>query len=218
MNTASNPFVGWTALIGGAVGVVSFVALVLLFVVGEPFGTLNDLLATPSALLMIPLIVALYRINAVDRPMLSLLAMLAGSAGFAAAAVGGLLLVLGRISFEQSLLPGIGGFGLIGLWVLLNSALGLANGRLPSGVAWLGVALGLTPTLALFMMTRADRVAALLVNMGNATAGFQAGPLVYVSLALGFISYAGLPVWFILMGRLFLSGRLVMLSAPVAVS
>ena len=73
MNTASSQFVGWTALIGGVVSVISFVALILLFVVGEPFGTLNDLLTIPTALLMAPLIVALYRINATDRPALSLL-------------------------------------------------------------------------------------------------------------------------------------------------
>ena len=151
MNTASSQFVGWTALIGGAMSVVSFVALILLFVVGEPFGTLNDLLTIPTALLMAPLILALYRVNTADRPALSLLALVAGLAGFVAAAVGGGLLVLGRISFEQSLLPGIGGFGLIGLWALLNSALGLANDRLPSGLAWLGLALGLMPTLTLVM-------------------------------------------------------------------
>jgi hypothetical protein len=216
MNTASSQFVGWTALIGGAMSVVSFVALILLFVVGEPFGTLNDLLTIPTALLMAPLIVALYRVNAADRPALSLLALVAGLVGFVAAAVGGGLLVLGRISFEQSLLPGIGGFGLIGLWALLNSALGLANDRLPSGLAWLGLALGLMPTLTLVMTLRADRVAAVLASMGNATAGFQAGPLVYVLLALGFISYAGLPMWFILMGRLFLSDRLGGIASVVA--
>ncbi len=97
MNTASSQFVGWTALIGGAMSVVSFVALILLFVVGEPFGTLNDLLTIPTALLMAPLIVALYRVNAADRPALSLLALVVGLAGFVAAAVGGGLLVLGRL-------------------------------------------------------------------------------------------------------------------------
>ena len=215
--TTSNPqLVGWTALVGGVVGVVSFVSLMLLFVVGEPFGTLNDILSIPIALLLTPLIVALYRLHAAEHAALSAFAMLAGLAGFFATAVGCALLVLGRISFEQSLLPGIGGFGLIGLWALLNSALGLANDRLPSGLAWLGLALGLMPTLTLVMTLRADRVAAVLASMGNATAGFQAGPLVYVLLALGFISYAGLPMWFILMGRLFLSDRLGGIASVVA--
>ena len=49
--TTSNPqLVGWTALVGGVVGVVSFVSLMLLFVVGEPFGTLNDILSIPCLL------------------------------------------------------------------------------------------------------------------------------------------------------------------------
>ena len=51
----SNPsFVGWTAILGGVVGLVSFVCLMLFFVVGNPFGTVNDILATPAALLALP--------------------------------------------------------------------------------------------------------------------------------------------------------------------
>ena len=43
--------------------------------------------------------------------------------------------------------------------------------------------------------------------MANPTAGFQMNPIVMALTALGVISYAGLPVWFIVVGRLFTTGR-----------
>ena len=219
MNVSTSHFVGWTAIVGGVVGIVSFVSLVLLFVVGEPFGTLNDLLAIPVAILLIPLIVTLFRLHAAEHTMLSTLAMLAGLAGFWATAMGGGLLVLGRISFEQSLLPGIGGFGLIGLWLLINSALALGAHTLPRGVAWFGLLLALAPTLALVAVLRAGDVAAMLASFGGQSVGVApVSPFVYAFVIVGAISYAAMPVFLIVLGRLFLSGRPGMLIASVAAS
>ena len=209
MNVSNSPFVGWAAIIGGVVGVIGFVSLILLFVFGEPFGTLNDILSIPTALLLMPLVFALYRLNAAGHSWLSLFALIAGLTGFLATAIGSVLLVSGRINFEQSLVYGIGGFGLIGLWALMNSVMGLADHTLPKGLAWAGILLGVTPTLALVAVLRADNIASALTAMsGQTAAGGQTSPLVYVLFILGFISYAGLPIWFIIMGRLFVSGRL----------
>ena len=208
MATSNPQFVGWTALIGGVIGVVSFVSLLLLFIVGEPFGTLNDILSIPIALLMTPLVVALYHLHAAEHAALSTVALLAGLAGFFVTAVGCGLLVLGRINFEQSLLPGIGGFGLIGVWLLINAALGLSAGTLPRGAAWSGLLLAIAPTLALVAVLRAGNVATVLTSLGGQSTGAVAlSPLVYAFIVLGAVSYAGLPFWFILMGRVFLSGR-----------
>ncbi len=208
MNMPNSQLVGWTAILGGVIAIIGVISLMLMFVVGEPFGTINDILAIPVAILMLPLVLALYRLNATDHSWLSLLAMIAGSAGFIATAVGSILLLSGRINFEQSLVYGIGGFGLIGLWALLNSAMGVADHTLPKGLAWAGILLGLTPTLALAAVLRADSIANALSGMaGQTAAGGQTSPLIYVLFTLGFISYAGLPVWFILIGRLFLVGR-----------
>jgi len=208
MTESNAQLAGWTALIGGIVGVIGFVSLVLLFVVGEPFGTLNDILSIPVALLLSPLVVALYRLNAAEHAPLSLLAMLLGLAGFFATAIGSGLLVIGRITFEQSLLPGIGGFGLIGLWLLINSALGLSAQTLPRGMAWMGLLLAVIPSLALVAVLRAGNVAAVLASLGGSATTVPASPLVYAFVILGAISYAGLPFWFMLIGRTILSGRL----------
>lgn len=208
MSIPNSHFVGWTAIIGGVVGVIGFVSLILLFVVGEPFGTLNDILSIPTAFLLLPLVVALYRLNAAEQSWLSLFALIAGLTGFISTAVGSVLLVSGRIDFDQSLIYGIGGFGLIGLWALLNSVMGQSDHALPKALAWMGILLGVTPTLALLAVFRANSVANALNGMaGQTAAGGQTNPMVYVLFMLGFISYAGLPIWFILIGRLFLSDR-----------
>jgi hypothetical protein len=208
MNTSAPQFIGWTAILGGVIGAIGFVSLCLLFVVGEPFGTINDILSVPVAFLMLPLVISLYRVNSVDHSWISLLALLAGVTGFFLTAAGSILLVFGRIDFQQSLLPGIGGFGLIGLWVLLNSLMGLINHTLPKGLAWTGIVLSLTPTLALIAVLRAENIANVLTGMAGQATGSQLSPLVYLFFALGFISYAGLPLWFIWIGRSILSGAL----------
>lgn len=183
----------------------------LFFVVGNPFGTVNDILATPAALLALPLLFALYRLHAAEYPLVALVALLAGMAGFVGAAVGSGALALGQIDFVTSLILGIGGFGLIGLWLLLTSGMGLLGGALPKSLAWASLLLAITPTLALVAMFRADRVAAALSGMAG-QAALPLSPLAYVFMALGAISYAALPLWLIWVGRLFLSGRL---GAPV---
>jgi hypothetical protein len=217
MNTSASQFVGWTAVIGGALGVLGFVSLMLMFVVGEPFGAINDFLSIPTGLLLLTLVFGLFRLQAAYYPLAGVVAALLGAAGFMIIATGSALLQAGRIPFERSLVLGLGGFGLIGLWMLINSVLFLSNGLLPRSLAWAGVLLGLTPALSLVFMLRADAIAANMAGMaGQATAGFQINPLVIVFIGLGVLSYAGLPVWYIAVGRLFLSPRLGALVSPLA--
>lgn len=215
MTVSDSPFVGWTAIAGGVIGVVGFIALLLLFVVGEPFGTLNDILSIPVALLVTPLLLALYRLHAASYPVVVVVALLAGLTGYAAAAIGSGLLVLERIDFNTSLLFGIGGFGLIGLWALLTSGMGLRGGTLPRAAAWAGLALSVTPTLALLAVLRAESVANALNALGGQTGGTPPGALAMVFIVLGGLSYAAMPLWTIWLGRLFLAGQ-VGLPAAVA--
>ena len=143
------------------------------------------------------------------------MALLAGLAGYAAAAIGSGLLVLGRIDFNTSLLFGIGGFGLIGLWALLTSGMGLRGDTLPRAAAWAGLALSVTPTLALLTVLRAESVANALNAMGGQTGGTPPGALAMVFVVLGGLSYAAMPLWTIWLGRLFLEGRM---GLPAAVA
>lgn len=213
MQQVDSQLIGWTAILGGVVAIIGFISLILLFIVGEPFGTINDLLSIPTAVLMLPLVFALRLANAPEAPAAAWAAFLAGLLGFVATAIGSVLLVSGRIDFNRSLVYGLGGFGLIGLWALLNSAVGLRSHQWPAGVAWMGILLGVFPVLLLPALLSVERVGNALNGMAS---GSVAGPGLMLASAIGFICYGGLPVWFILMGRLFLSGRLAVTPAALA--
>lgn len=217
MNESSQNLIGWSSIVGGGIAVVGFVSLLLLFTVGEPFGTINDVLAIPSGLLLLPLVVGLYRLSAADHPLPSLVAMLLGIAGFLTTMIGSILLLTNRIDFQLSLLPGIGGIGLVGLWVLIGSITGLRSGALPRPLVWAGILLAIAPSLALLAVFRLESIANGLTSMAGAAGGFQMSLPIMAVFLMGFISYAGLPVWFILIGRLFLTSRLS-LAAGVAVA
>ena len=218
MNESSDQFVGWVAILGGVIGVIGFISLLLLFIVGEPFGTINDFLSIPTGFLMLPMVVALYRLLAADYSLLGLLSLLAGIAGFLTTITGSILLLTNRIDFQLSLLPGIGGFGLIGLWVLINSIIGLRSSMLPRGLAWVGILLAVTPSLALLAVFRLENIANGLTGMTGQTTGFQMSLPMMVVFLLGFVSYAGLPIWFIALGRLFTSGRFGLAVGALSVS
>lgn len=218
MNESSDQLVGWAAILGGVIGVIGFISLLLMFIVGEPFGTINDFLSIPTGLLMLPMVVTLYRLLVAEYPLSGLLALLAGIAGFLTTITGSILLLTNRIDFQLSLLPGIGGFGLIGLWVLINSIIGLRSGALPRGLAWVGILLAIAPSLALLAVFRLENIANGLTGMTGQTTGFQMSLPMMVVFLLGFISYAGLPIWFIALGRLFTSGRLGVAVGALSVS
>ena len=78
---------------------------------------------------------------------------------------------------------------------------------MPRVIAWVGILLAITPSLALLAVFRLESIANGLTNMAGQSSGFQMSLPVMVIFLLGFISYAGLPVWFILVGRLFLTNR-----------
>lgn len=214
MQQVNSQLVGWSAVLGGIVAAIGFVSLILLFVVGEPFGTINDLLSIPTAVLMMPLVFALLRLNAPESRAMAWLAFIAGLAGFVASAAGSALLVAGRIDFNRSLVFGIGGFGLIGLWALLNSIAGLRAHLLPPGVAWMGILLGVFPALLLPLVMSPGRIEGALTGMAG---GAAVSPGMMLVMVVGFVCYGGLPVWFILMGRLFLSGRFQVSAAAALI-
>lgn len=205
---ASNPqFVGWTAIAAGVVSAAGLVSLIAFFLVGEPFGTINDILAIPVAFLMLPLILALYRIHVAESAVLSLIALAAGVGGFLLIAVGSALLVIGRIDFQTSLIFASAGLGLVGLWLLLNGGIAVTRHTLPRGMAWASVFLALGPCIALLAMFRLDSLVGLLMGLAGQVPMGQISPLVYPPLVLGVLSYALLPLWMIWIGRVFLTGQ-----------
>lgn len=108
-----------------------------------------------------------------------------------AASILQILLVLRVVKLELTLVAVPAAFGVVGVWLLLNSYLALANRTLPSGLAWVGMVAG---------------VGYILVILGFLLGG-QQHPLTAVGGLTAVISY---PIWAIWIGALLLSGRLTM--------
>ena len=191
---------GVSSIVAGALWLLGIVSLSLMYLVGGPFGPLNDLLGLLSMLFLLPLTLALYRLSATQYPLVGAVAFACGVIGILVFALGSALLLLGRIDFQQSLPPNIGGLGLVGLWVLLNAIMGLGLATRPGWLAWLGIVAGFAMALTLISLLRLD-------NLVNLLSGGQtgAGPVTYVFVALGLFGYIALPIWFILVGRLILA-------------
>jgi hypothetical protein len=181
-------FVGWSAYVSAAANILGFVTLIAFFAVGEPFGVINDLTTVILALSMVPLAFVLHRLHQRTAPRLSVGAFVFGIFAMVSAAVLQALLVLGLVRFELTLVAVPVAFGVIGLWLVLNSYLGRNSGTLPSGLIWIGIIAG---------------SALVLVLVGVLLGGPQ-HPLAAVGGLTAVICY---PVWAIWFGRLLISGR-----------
>ena len=182
-------FVGWCAYLSAAANILGFVTLIAFFAVGEPFGVINDVMSIILALCMVPLAFVLHERQRHAAPRLSFGAFAIGVLAMVTAAVLQALLVLGLVGFELTLVAVPVAFGVIGVWLVLNSYLGRRSGTLPSGLIWIGIVAGAGYVLAI--------VGFLL--------GGQQHPLAAVGGLTAVICY---PVWALWFGRLLISGRL----------
>jgi hypothetical protein len=178
-------FAGWSAVVNGLASIASTVTLILMFTVAAFFGPVNDAISVVWVLAFIPLAFFFYRLNQPVNPSLSLIAAIIGTAGMVVFAAAQMLLVLGVVSFEQSLGLVLSMGAVVGLWATANGFLARSGGSLPSMMTWLLIIFGLS-----FMITA----------VGWYFAG-QENPLVMIGFLIGAI--AG-PVWAIWLGRMIL--------------
>lgn len=179
---------GWAAYLSAAANIAGAVTLVLFFSVGEPFGTMNDILSSVIALSMIPLALALHQLGRTVSVSGSLLAAGGALVSMVVAAGVSALLVARLITFAQSYLPTLTAFGMIGAWLVLANLLTRASGGLPWGLIWLGVSAGVGYMLS--------------------TVGFYLGGQNYLLLAAGgLLAAITYPIWAIWLGRVLLSNR-----------
>lgn len=209
-------YVGWSAILSGAVDLIGFVFLLLFFALeaplwiqsGEPntpplFGTLNDASFIFVALFMIPLAVTLNKIHRSQHPTFSLISLIIGMTGILATAIIQTLYVPRLIqTAQQGVLSGTALF-FIGLWMILVNALGRAA-NLPRGLAWLGIVTGVSIIL----------LPVAVIAIGGSA--FLDDPSIALSNPLFMFAFAaavlglsiGYAIWAILLGRLFLIGKL----------
>ena len=213
-------YAGWSAILSGAISLIGFVFLLLFFVLeaprwiqsGEPdtpplFGTLNDASYIFVALFMILVAVALYKMNWRQSPTFSLISLLIGMTGMLATAIIQALYVPRLIQTAQEVgLLGIS-LGFIGLWIILVNLLGRARAaNLPRGLAWLGVVVGVSIIL-LPVAGIAIGGSAFLDSPSIALSN----PLFMFAFAAGILGFSiGYAIWAILLGRLFITGKLPM--------
>jgi hypothetical protein len=138
-----------SAYLAGAAWIASSIALVVFFAGIGIFGPINDALSVFQFLCLIPVALALHRILARHAPALSFGAAAVGIVAMLAVAVLQALLVFGRVGFEQILKPVLLLSGIVGVWWLVTSAVALAYGALPAGLAWAGVAAGASSVLGM---------------------------------------------------------------------
>jgi len=121
----------------GVVGYAAVAFLVAFFVVGQPFGTLNDILNGVLGILSALLAWTMWR-RGVSSGALTAVAAL----GAAIAVVGSALVVSGTTGFFLAGLVSSVGFALIGLWLVeANRILG-QTGAVPRALSRLGLAAG----------------------------------------------------------------------------
>jgi hypothetical protein len=209
-------YVGWSAILSGAIDLIGFVFLLIFFALeaprwiqsGEPdtpplFGTLNDASFIFVALFMIPLAVVLDKMNRRHSSTFSLLSLIIGMTGMLATGIIQALYVPRLIqTAQQSVLLGTALF-CIGLWMILVNALGRAT-NLPRGLGWLGIVVGVS-IIQLPVAVIAIGGSAFLNDPSTALSN----PLFMFEFAAGVLGFStGYAIWAILLGRFLLTGNL----------
>ena len=209
-------YIGWSAILSGAIDLIGFVFLLLFFALeaphwvqsGEPntpplFGTLNDASSIFVYLFMIPVAVALYKMNRRQSPTFSLISLIIGMTGMLATAIIQALYVPRLIQTVQEGMLGALALGFIGLWMILVNVLGRAA-NLPRGLAWLGIVAG----VSIILLPVAYLAAGGSALLDNPSIGLSNPPFMF-AFAAGVLGLSiGYAIWAILLGRLFLTGKL----------
>ena len=190
---------GWAAYVSAAASIIGFITIIIFFMIGQPWGSINDF--TGSVVLglsVIFLVWGLHSLMPARQPALNTLALVIGIIGGLGMAVAGaavLLKTFGVITFPEPR-PGSGPYGLgtyapmvLGAWLILFNGLALTGGKLPSVLSWIGVAAGIGFVVTLI--------------------GFiSSGPESPITAIGGLLTAIGYPVWAIWLGRLLLGGKL----------
>ncbi len=190
---------GQWALVAGILGLIGLGALIMFFAVGPPFGLVNDILAIPGLLVLLPVGWALHRIGRGAAIAWCRLAFGALLAGVASVAVLQGALISGILSFQDQLPWVLATGGLLGLWYALGSY--LARGMLPGGLVRLGLVTGgLIVGGALLYWSGLGLQGGSLEDLGETGAFASLHPLVLLGFGLVIASYTVSPAWALWVG------------------
>ncbi len=140
---------GWVALATGATGLLALAFIILFFTIGQPFGTLNDICISFTAILSFVMAWMLYPGYHGHSPLLSQIALILGLAGAIVVSVGSVLVILGITGWYLAGLFMAAGNALIGLWLLGLNYSAQQTHSLSQGLVIFGIVAGVTMALGL---------------------------------------------------------------------
>jgi hypothetical protein len=179
---------GWCAYVAAGATIFGIITLITFFIVGEPFGTMNDIASVVIALTSIPILVALNHLHRSASPILSWSAVVIGILSVLVAATTQSMLVLKIIEYEQSYYPATIAFGVFGVSLMVYGILSYTHGVFSRSMSVWGFFAGLGYFLVIigFLL------------------GQQNHPLTYVG---GLMSVIAFPTWAIMLGSIFLKSH-----------
>ncbi len=195
--------VGRWALVAGVLGIIGLGTLFTFFAVGPPFGLVNDVLAIPGLLVLLPVGWALHRIGRSAAIAWSRLAFGALLGGVASVAALQLALISGILPFQDQLPLVIATGSLLGLWYALGTY--LARGMLPRGLVRLALVMGgLLVGSALLFWIGLGLQGGSMGDLTDSAAFANLHPFVLLGFGLVIGSYAVSPAWALWLGQVFL--------------
>lgn len=175
---------GWCAYVSAGALVIGMVTLVTFFIVGDPFGIMNDIASVVIALSSIPVLLALHQLHRPVNPLLSWMALVLGVFSLLVAALTQSMLVLKIIPYEQTA-PATIGFGLFGVALMVYGMVAYTSQIFPRKLSVWGTLAGLGYALV--------------------TVGFLLGQQDHLfSYIGGLMTVIAFPTWAIMLGRTFL--------------
>lgn len=190
---------GWLALAVGIVTIVGLIFLAVFFIIGQPWGSLNDAFIGLQAILSAILMWQLNRYFKTQTSWLSLAGLIIAGIGALVATVGSVLVISGVTGYVLAGHYMNLGFSLIGLCLLIFNAFARQTGDLPRSLAIFGLVVGAVMVIGL--------VDGFGIVRGLDT--YDGAP--WFLNILGYIGFFGwgilYPVWSIWLGRLALAGK-----------
>jgi hypothetical protein len=144
-SNASNSTIASLALAVGVVNLAGLLFLIIMAVVGSPWGTLNDICNGVGAVLSVALALALHPQLRARDPRLAIAALVVVILGALIATLGSVLVMSGRTGFFLAGMYTMTGYALIGLWLLAVNR----GGALPQALVLFGLIAGAVMVLGL---------------------------------------------------------------------
>src|SRR5712692_6320961 len=150
-NALSVP-IGWVAVAVGTTQLIGLVFLIVFFMIGEPFGTLNDICIGLAGLLSGVLAGLLFAAQPAQSPALGRLALAGAGVGALIVAVGSALVIFRVTGWVLAGFYTEFGNALIGLWLLVLCLSAQPGAAWPRGLVLLGFVAGAIMVLGLLTL------------------------------------------------------------------